>query len=53
MTITSANRAAQLIQELTGAELLKGELDAYPKKRKPVTVEARVSRINSVIGTST
>jgi phenylalanyl-tRNA synthetase beta chain len=51
MTITSANRAAQLIQELTGAELLKGELDAYPKKRKPVTVEARVSRINSVIGT--
>jgi phenylalanyl-tRNA synthetase beta chain len=52
MTVTAANRAAQMIQELTGAELLKGVLDAYPKKRKQITVTARISRINSVIGIS-
>jgi phenylalanyl-tRNA synthetase beta chain len=50
VTVYAANRAAQMIQELSGAELLKGELDAYPQKRKPVTVKARVSRINSIIG---
>jgi phenylalanyl-tRNA synthetase beta chain len=52
MTVPAANRAAQMIQELTGAELLKGALDAYPKRRKQNTVLARVSRINSIIGIS-
>ena len=50
--LVAANRAAQMIQELTGGELLKGVLDAYPKKRKPVIVKARISRINSLIGIS-
>ncbi len=52
ITVEAANRAAQMIQELAGGELLKGVLDAYPKKRKPAIVKARVSRINSVIGVS-
>jgi phenylalanyl-tRNA synthetase beta chain len=52
ITVTAANRAAQMIQELAGGELLNGALDAYPKKRKPIIVKARVSRINSIIGTS-
>jgi phenylalanyl-tRNA synthetase beta chain len=52
ITVNAVNRAAQLIQELTGAELLKGVLDAYPMKRKPLTVKARISRINSIIGIS-
>jgi phenylalanyl-tRNA synthetase beta chain len=49
-TVFAANRAAQMIQELSGAELLCGVLDAYPKKRKPFVVKARISRINSIIG---
>jgi phenylalanyl-tRNA synthetase beta chain len=52
ITVAAANRAAQMIQELTGGELLNGVLDAYPKKRKPITVRTRVSRINSIIGVS-
>jgi phenylalanyl-tRNA synthetase beta chain len=52
ITVIAANRAAQMIQELAGGELLKGELDAYPKKRRLSLVKARISRINSVIGVS-
>lgn len=52
MTVQAANRVAQLIQELTGAEVLKGVLDIYPKKCKRTTVRARISRINSVIGST-
>jgi phenylalanyl-tRNA synthetase beta chain len=52
ITVSAVNRAAQMIQELTGGELLNGVLDAYPKKRKPIIVKARVSRINSIIGIS-
>ncbi len=52
ITVTAVNRAAQMIQELAGGELLNGVLDAYPKKRRQIIVKARVSRINSIIGTS-
>jgi phenylalanyl-tRNA synthetase beta chain len=52
VTVAAANRAAQMIQQFAGGELLRGALDAYPKKRKPRTVKARVSRINSIIGIS-
>jgi len=52
ITMSAADHAAQMIQELTGGELLNGVIDAYPKKRKPVAVKARVSRINSLIGVS-
>jgi phenylalanyl-tRNA synthetase beta chain len=52
VTVTAANRAAQMIHDLAGGELLKGVLDAYPNKRKLIVVKARVSRINAVIGTS-
>jgi phenylalanyl-tRNA synthetase beta chain len=52
ITLEAVNRVAQMIQELTGGELLKGALDAYPKKRKTVKVKARISRISSIIGTS-
>jgi phenylalanyl-tRNA synthetase beta chain len=52
ITVRAANRAAQMIQELAGGELLKGVFDVYPKKRKPLVIKARISRINSIIGTS-
>jgi len=45
-----SHRAAQLIQELAGGEILCGVLDAYPGRHESLIVRARVSRINSVIG---
>ncbi len=50
MTAAAVDRAAQLIQELAGGEILSGVIDAYPGRREPLIVHARVSRINSVIG---
>lgn len=52
MTTYAVDRVAQLIQELTGAEVLKGVLDVYPKKRKPRQISLRVSRSNAILGTS-
>jgi phenylalanyl-tRNA synthetase beta chain len=52
MTVYAANRAAQLLQELTGAEVLKGIIDVYPRKMRPKTIRLRVSRANAVLGTS-
>jgi phenylalanyl-tRNA synthetase beta chain len=51
-TVAAANRVASMIQELAGGEILKGALDIYPKKRRPLVIKARVSRINSIIGVS-
>ena len=52
ITVHAANRAAQMIQEIAGGELLQGVLDVYPFERKPLIVKARISRINSIIGIS-
>ncbi|MCX6135225.1 MAG: phenylalanine--tRNA ligase subunit beta [Ignavibacteriales bacterium] len=52
MTVFAANRAAQLMQELTGAEILKGGIDCYPKKLRPTFVALRVDRANAILGTS-
>jgi phenylalanyl-tRNA synthetase beta chain len=52
ITLVAANRAAQLIQELADGELLKGALDAYPKKQTQNKVKIRITRINNVIGTA-
>ena len=52
MTRVAAERAAQLIQELAGAEVLKGVIDVYPKKRKQRKVTLRVERTNAVLGTN-
>ncbi|MBI3006000.1 MAG: phenylalanine--tRNA ligase subunit beta [Ignavibacteriales bacterium] len=51
-TVAAANRAAQMIQELTGAEILKGALDVYPKRRKTPRITLRISQANSILGTS-
>ncbi|MBI3578612.1 MAG: phenylalanine--tRNA ligase subunit beta [Ignavibacteriales bacterium] len=52
MTVYAANRAAQLIQELTGAEVLRGVVDVYPKKVKAKQIRLRVNRVNKVLGTN-
>ena len=51
MTVYAAERAAQLMQELAGGEVLRGTIDVYPGKRKPRVVRLRVSRSNAVLGT--
>jgi len=52
ITVETVNRAAQLIQELAGGEVLKGVIDVYPKKKKPAIVKVRVSRVNNIVGTA-
>lgn len=52
MTIYAANRVAQLLQEISGVEVLKGIIDVYPKKRKKTTIILRTERVNKVLGTS-
>ena len=52
MTMYAVNRAAQLLQEVAGAQVLAGAIDVYPKKPKPLIVFARVARVNAVLGTS-
>jgi len=52
MTLVAANRAAELFQELAGAEVLKGAIDIYPKKKKPRSIALRVARTNAVLGTN-
>jgi phenylalanyl-tRNA synthetase beta chain len=52
MSLYAANRAAQLLQELAGGEILKGTIDVYPRKLRAQQVNLRVSRTNGVLGTS-
>lgn len=52
MSVYAVNRAAQLLQEVAGAEVLAGTIDVVPKRKKPLTVSVRVTRTNAVLGTS-
>lgn len=52
MTAYAAHRAAQLIQELTGAEVLRGVIDVYPKKAKEKQIRLHVKRVNDILGTT-
>jgi phenylalanyl-tRNA synthetase beta chain len=52
MALYAANRATELIQECTGAEVFKGSIDVYPKKFKLRQVQIRVKRANDVLGTT-
>ncbi len=45
-------RAAQLVQQIAGGEILKGRIDIYPKKIKERIVPLRIARTNSILGTS-
>ena len=52
MTAYAANRVAQLLQSLSGAEVLKGVIDVYPKKPGRRTIKLRIDRANRILGTS-
>lgn len=48
----AADRAAALIQELAGGEILKGVLDAYPAQRQRAAIELRRSELDRFLGVS-
>ena len=49
-TLPAANRAAQLIQELAGGEILQGPLDNYPGVLQRSPVLLRRSRLSRLLG---
>jgi len=51
MVPEAADRAAYLMQKYAGGEVLKGLIDCYPKKIKPLKVIFRPKRANSMLGT--
>jgi len=49
--IYAVNRAAQLIQELAGGEVVKGICDVYPEPVQPKKITLRPDRINYLLAT--
>lgn len=52
MTRYAIDRVAGLIQELAGARIAKGRLDEYPKPHKPIEIDLRYKRTDSLLGTT-
>jgi phenylalanyl-tRNA synthetase beta chain len=48
--VDANDRAAQLMAELAGGVVARGMLDVYPRRRKPVRVRLRMSRVERVLG---
>ena len=48
----AVDRAAQLLAEHAGAEILKGVMDVYPGRVRARTVRLRTARTNALLGTS-
>ena len=49
-TLYSVQRAAQLINEIAGGEILDGVIDLYPNKITEKEVELRYDRISKILG---
>lgn len=52
ITEWAVNRAATLVQEYAGGEILRGVVDIYPKKIKPKIVNLNTHRTNEILGTN-
>ncbi|GAB4296808.1 MAG: phenylalanine--tRNA ligase subunit beta [Ignavibacteriaceae bacterium] len=50
ITITAAERAAQLIVSTAGGEVLKGTVDIYPEPVKQKEVQLRFSKVDDLLG---
>jgi len=48
--VDANDRAAQLMAELAGGKVARGIVDVYPRRRKPVRVRLRMSRVERVLG---
>lgn len=46
----AVNRAAALIAEIAGGQVLKGVVDEYPVPREPLSVSLRFARTNALLG---
>jgi phenylalanyl-tRNA synthetase beta chain len=46
----SLNRAAQLIQEVAGGEVVKGFLDLQPSSSEALCISLQISRVNNLLG---
>ncbi len=49
-TVYAAERAAQLIAELAGGEILKGVLECYPEPIEPKEIRLRFKRVDRILG---
>ncbi len=49
-TIYAAERAAQLIAQLAGGEILRGVLDVYPEPVEAAEVRLRFERVDKILG---
>jgi phenylalanyl-tRNA synthetase beta chain len=49
-TVYAAERAAEMIQQISGGEVLKGVLDTYPSEIKKKEVSLRYARVKKVLG---
>jgi len=52
VAMTAINRVSQLIQTLTGCEILEGAIDVYPVPVKESTIDLRIPRVNQLLGTT-
>lgn len=52
IVVWAARRAAQLIKELAGGEILSGEIDAYPQVIPVRSTSVRFDRITKILGYS-
>ena len=48
--VDANDRAVQLMADLAGGVVARGMLDVYPRRRKPVRVRLRMSRVERVLG---
>lgn len=51
ITTVAADRAALLIQEHCGGEVMRGIVDVYPRRIREKTVTVRLGRVNEILGT--
>ncbi len=49
--LNAANRAASMIQELTGGRVVEGAVDAYPKPIRPNPIPLSTPSVNRILGT--
>jgi len=52
ITVMACNRAAQLMAELSGGEILNGIVDVYPKPIEEKVLSVRYKKINKLLGTN-
>jgi len=50
LTEVAINRAAQLIQEITGCRVVSGMVDFYPRKILPKVVGLKIEKVKSLLG---